>query len=270
MQTPIDATSTPAWGTLSGLKSRFADGPHKLRRLFDADPHRAERYTFDVADLHVDLSKNLLTDEIRDALLELAAQMRVTERRDAMYAGEHINVTEDRAVLHTALRRPRTDELHVDGQDPVADVHEVLDKIYAFADKVRSGEWKGVTGKPIRTVINVGIGGSDLGPVMAYEALKPYVKDGLECRFISNIDPTDAAVKTADLDPETTLVIIASKTFTTLETLTNARCVRGCLTAWSLPVRLPTPSRLDVTPSLSTLSPSRRPWTRSRSSASTQ
>mgnify|MGYP002507169286 FL=1 len=177
--------------------------------MFDADPHRAERYTFDVADLHVDLSKNLLTDEIRDALLELAAQMRVTERRDAMYAGEHINVTEDRAVLHTALRRPRTDELHVDGQDPVADVHEVLDKIYAFADKVRSGEWKGVTGKPIRTVINVGIGGSDLGPVMAYEALKPYVKDGLECRFISNIDPTDAAVKTADLDPETTLVIIA-------------------------------------------------------------
>lgn len=229
MPTLIDATSTPAWGTLSGLKSRFADGPHKLRRLFDADPHRAERYTLDVADLHVDLSKNLLTDEIRDALLELAAQMRVTERRDAMYAGEHINVTEDRAVLHTALRRPRTDELHVDGQDPVADVHDVLDKIYAFADKVRSGEWKGVTGKPIRTVINVGIGGSDLGPVMAYEALKPYVKDGLECRFISNIDPTDAAVKTADLDPETTLVIIASKTFTTLETLTNARCVRAWL-----------------------------------------
>ena len=121
MQTPIDATSTPAWGTLSGLKSRFADGPHKLRRLFDADPHRAERYTFDVADLHVDLSKNLLTDEIRDALLELAAQTHVTERRDAMYAGEHINVTEDRSVLHTALRRPRTDELHVDGQDAVAD-----------------------------------------------------------------------------------------------------------------------------------------------------
>ncbi|MSS46355.1 glucose-6-phosphate isomerase [Cutibacterium sp. WCA-380-WT-3A] len=229
MQTPIDATSTPAWGTLLDLKSDFVDGPYKLRRLFDADPHRAEHYTLDVADLHVDLSKNLLTDEIRDALLELAAQTHVTERRDAMYAGEHINVTEDRAVLHTALRRPRTDELHVDGQDAVADVHEVLDKIYAFAGKVRSGEWKGVTGKPIRTVINVGIGGSDLGPVMAYEALKPYVKDGLECRFISNIDPTDAAVKTADLDPETTLVIIASKTFTTLETLTNARCVRAWL-----------------------------------------
>ena len=197
--------------------------------MFDADPRRAERYTLDVADLHVDLSKNLLTDEIRDALLDLADQTKVAERRDAMYSGEHINVTEDRAVLHTALRRPESDSLTVDGGDAVVDVHEVLKKVYDFADKVRSGEWKGVTGKPIRTVINVGIGGSDLGPVMAYEALKPYVQEGLECRFISNIDPTDAAVKTADLDPETTLVIIASKTFTTLETLTNARCVRAWL-----------------------------------------
>ncbi|MEH1547476.1 glucose-6-phosphate isomerase [Cutibacterium avidum] len=229
MQTPIDATRTPAWGKLTDLRSTFADGPHKLRRLFDADPRRAERYTLDVADLHVDLSKNLLTDEIRDALLDLADQTKVTERREAMYSGEHINVTEDRAVLHTALRRPESDSLTVDGGDAVVDVHEVLKKVYDFADKVRSGEWKGVTGKPIRTVINVGIGGSDLGPVMAYEALKPYVQEGLECRFISNIDPTDAAVKTADLDPETTLVIIASKTFTTLETLTNARCVRAWL-----------------------------------------
>ncbi|WCC79779.1 glucose-6-phosphate isomerase [Cutibacterium equinum] len=229
MQTPIDATKTPAWAKLTDLRTAFADGPHKLRRLFDADPKRAERYTLDVADLHVDLSKNLLTDEIRDVLLELADQTKVAERRDAMYSGEHINVTEDRAVLHTALRRPESDSLTVDGQEAVADVHEVLKKVYAFADKVRSGQWKGVTGKPIRTVVNVGIGGSDLGPVMAYEALKPYVKEGLECRFISNIDPTDAAVKTADLDPETTLVIIASKTFTTLETLTNARCVRAWL-----------------------------------------
>lgn len=229
MQTPIDATRTPAWGKLTDLRSTFADGPHKLRRLFDADPRRAERYTLDLADLHVDLSKNLLTDEIRDALLDLADQTKVAERRDAMYSGEHINVTEDRAVLHTALRRPESDSLTVDGGDAVVDVHEVLKKVYDFADKVRSGEWKGVTGKPIRTVINVGIGGSDLGPVMAYEALKPYVQEGLECRFISNIDPTDAAVKTADLDPETTLVIIASKTFTTLETLTNARCVRTWL-----------------------------------------
>lgn len=229
MQTPIDATRTPAWGKLTDLRSTFADGPHKLRRLFDADPKRAERYTLDLADLHVDLSKNLLTDEIRDALLDLADQTKVAERRDAMYSGEHINVTEDRAVLHTALRRPESDSLTVDGGDAVVDVHEVLKKVYDFADKVRSGEWKGVTGKPIRTVINVGIGGSDLGPVMAYEALKPYVQEGLECRFISNIDPTDAAVKTAGLDPETTLVIIASKTFTTLETLTNARCVRAWL-----------------------------------------
>lgn len=224
MQTPIDATRTPAWGKLTDLRSTFVDGPHKLRRLFDADPRRAERYTLDVADLHVDLSKNLLTDEIRDALLDLADQTKVAERRDAMYSGEHINVTEDRAVLHTALRRPESDSLTVDGGDAVVDVHEVLKKVYDFADKVRSGEWKGVTGKPIRTVINVGIGGSDLGPVMAYEALKPYVQEGLECRFISNIDPTDAAVKTADLDPETTLVIIASKTFTTLETLSSRRC----------------------------------------------
>ena len=229
MQTPVDATSTPAWATLAHLQSTLVDGPHVMRRWFDADPARAERFSLDAADRHVDLSKNLLTDEVRDALLELAEQTNVAARRDAMYSGEHINVTEDRAVLHTALRRPRTDTLTVDGQDAVADVHETLDKIYDFAGKVRSGQWKGVTGKPIRTVINVGIGGSDLGPVMAYEALKPYVKDGLECRFISNIDPTDAAVKTADLDPETTLVIIASKTFTTLETLTNARCVRAWL-----------------------------------------
>ena len=229
MQTPVDATSTPAWATLAHLQSTLIDGPHVMRRWFDADPTRAERFSLDAADLHVDLSKNLLTDEVRDALLELAEQTNVAARRDAMYSGEHINVTEDRAVLHTALRRPRTDTLTVDGQDAVVDVHETLDKIYDFAGKVRSGQWKGVTGKPIRTVVNVGIGGSDLGPVMAYEALKPYVKDGLECRFISNIDPTDAAVKTADLDPETTLVIIASKTFTTLETLTNARCVRAWL-----------------------------------------
>ncbi|MDF9576137.1 hypothetical protein P5784_29170, partial [Bacillus cereus] len=163
------------------------------------------------------------------ALVELAEQVDVPGRRDAMYAGEHINITEDRAVLHTALRRPAADSLTVDGQDVVADVHEVLEKIYAFARRVRSGEWTGITGKPIKTVVNIGIGGSDLGPVMVYEALKPYVQKGLECRFISNIDPTDAAVKTADLDPETTLVIIASKTFTTLETLTNARCVRAWL-----------------------------------------
>ena len=219
----IDPTMTPAWDTLDQLADNFEPD---LRKLFADDPNRTQTFTFDAADLHVDLSKNLVCPTLVGHLLALAEQTGVLELRDRMFAGEHINVTEDRAVLHTALRRPRTDELHVDGQDPVADVHEVLDKIYAFADKVRSGEWKGVTGKPIRTVINVGIGGSDLGPVMAYEALKPYVKDGLECRFISNIDPTDCAETVADLDPETTLFIIASKTFTTLETLTNARMAR--------------------------------------------
>ena len=150
-------------------------------------------------------------------------------RRDAMFAGEKINVTENRSVLHVALRMPRDETLEVDGQDVVADVHEVLDKVYAFADKVRSGAWVGVTGKRIETVVNIGIGGSDLGPVMVYEALKPYVQDGLTCRFVSNIDPTDVAVNTADLDPETTLFIVASKTFTTLETLTNARLARAWL-----------------------------------------
>ncbi|MFC2569376.1 MAG: glucose-6-phosphate isomerase, partial [Schaalia sp.] len=162
-------------------------------------------------------------------LLALAEQTGVLELRDRMYAGEHINVTEDRAVLHTALRRPATDSLTVDGQDVIADVHEVLEKVYAFARRVRSGEWVGITGKPVKTVVNVGIGGSDLGPVMAYEALKPYVQEGLECRFISNIDPTDAGETTKDLDPETTLVIVASKTFTTLETITNAKVVRAWL-----------------------------------------
>ena len=146
-----------------------------------------------------------------------------------MLAGEHINVTEDRAVLHTALRAPEGSSLVVDGVDVIPEVHSVLAKVYAFADKVRSGEWVGVTGRPITTVVNIGIGGSDLGPVMVYEALQPYVKPGLEARFISNIDPTDVAMKTKDLDPETTLFIVASKTFTTLETLTNARLARSWL-----------------------------------------
>ncbi|MCO5309376.1 MAG: glucose-6-phosphate isomerase [Austwickia sp.] len=231
MRAPIDPTTTKAWATLTALA---ADGIPTLRAAFAADPQRASRYTVQAADLYVDLSKNLLTDDIRDALLELAREVDVAERREAMYAGERINITENRAVLHTALRRPKTgsgagDQLVVDGQNVDEDVHAVLDKVYAFADRVRSGDWKGVTGKPIRTVVNIGIGGSDLGPVMAYEALQPYVQAGLECRFISNIDPTDAAQKTADLDPETTLVIVASKTFTTLETLTNARLVRTWL-----------------------------------------
>ena len=223
MLTPVDPTTTPAWTTLTKL---HADLRPDLRTWFAQDPQRAERFSYELGDLFVDLSKNLLTDEVRDALAALAEQVDVPGRRDAMYAGEHINVTEDRAVLHTALRRPATDTLTVDGQDVVADVHAVLERVYAFAERVRSGEWTGVTGKRITTVVNIGIGGSDLGPVMVYEALKPYVQDGLECRFISNIDPADCAEKVKDLDPETTLFIIASKTFTTLETLTNARMAR--------------------------------------------
>ena len=223
MTSPVDATTTAAWADLQTLKDALVPD---LRAWFAADPRRAEEFTFDLADLRVDLSKNLLTDDVVAALLRLADQVDLPGRRAAMFGGEHINVTEDRAVLHTALRLPRDAELVVDGQDVVADVHEVLDKMYAFADKVRSGEWVGVTGKRIETVVNIGIGGSDLGPVMVYEALIPYVQDGLTCRFVSNIDPADCAEKVADLDPETTLFIVASKTFTTLETLTNARMAR--------------------------------------------
>ena len=219
----VDPTMTPAWEALDEHADAFDPD---LRAWFGADPNRATRWTIDGADLHVDFSKNLIDEDVLADLLALAEQTGVYDLRDRMFAGEHINVTEDRAVLHTALRRPATDELTVDGQDVIADVHEVLNKVYDFAERVRSGEWTGITGKPVETVVNVGIGGSDLGPVMAYEALKPFVQDGLECRFISNIEPTDAGETTKDLDPETTLVIVASKTFTTLETITNAKVVR--------------------------------------------
>jgi glucose-6-phosphate isomerase len=223
---PVDATSTEAWQRLTTLADGFAPD---LRAWFADDAGRVERFTFEAADLHVDLSKGLVTDEILTALLALADEVGLTDRREAMFRGEHINVTEDRAVLHTALRLPADAELEVDGQDVVHDVHEVLERIYAFAERVRSGEWTGVTGERIRTVVNIGIGGSDLGPVMAYEALKPFHQDGLECRFISNIDPTDAATKLAGLDPTTTMFVVSSKTFGTLETLTNARLCKAWL-----------------------------------------
>jgi glucose-6-phosphate isomerase len=234
---PIDPTATEAWKALEGVASGFTPD---LRGWFAAEGDRAERYTFQAADLTVDLSKNLLTDEILAHLLQLAEDTGVAARYRAMISGEHINVTEDRAVLHTALRRPAgtapgTAELDppagftVDGAAIDAEVHATLEKVYAFADRVRSCEWTGVTGKPIETVVNIGIGGSDLGPVMVYEALKPYVQPGLECRFVSNIDPSDIYEKTAGLDPETTLFIVASKTFGTLETLTNARLAREWL-----------------------------------------
>lgn len=223
---PVDPTSTPAWAELSATADGFAPD---LRGWFDADPERVTALAREAGDLHVDLSRTFLRGDLLERLLALAEQTRVLERRDAMFAGEHVNPTEDRAVLHTALRLPADATLEVDGQDVVADVHEVLERVYAFASKVRSGEWTGVTGRRIETVVNIGIGGSDLGPVMAYEALAPYRQDGLSCRFISNIDPTDAAQSLEGLDPETTLFIVSSKTFGTLETLTNARLCRAWL-----------------------------------------
>jgi glucose-6-phosphate isomerase len=226
MSQPVDPTKTAAWARLEELSTGLQPD---LRAWFAEDSSRAEKFTFTAGDLYVDLSKNLINDDILSALVELGEEVGLAERRDAMFSGEHINVTEDRAVLHIALRLPRDASLTVDGTDVVPQVHEVLDKVYAFADKVRSGEWTGVTGKRIETIVNIGIGGSDLGPVMVYEALQPYVQEGLTARFVSNIDPTDVAEKTKDLDPETTLFIVASKTFTTLETLTNARLARSWL-----------------------------------------
>ncbi len=228
MTGPVDPTTTSAWAELTRLHAELVPD---LRGWFAADPGRAESLSFTAGDLFVDLSKNLVNADVLAALVKLADQVGLPERRAAMFAGERINVTENRAVLHTALRLPQDASLEVDGHDVVPDVHEVLEKVYAFAEKVRSGEWTGVTGKRIATVVNIGIGGSDLGPVMVYEALLPYVQDGLECRFVSNIDPNDVAEQTNDLDPETTLFIVASKTFTTLETLTNARLARSWLLA---------------------------------------
>lgn len=225
---PIDPTTTPAWSRLTALRDAFEPD---LRGWFAADADRTPALTRTVGDLHVDLSKNLVTADVLDALVALAEETGVAERYADMLRGAHLNTSEDRAVLHTALRRPADAEpaLVVDGQQVDHDVHEVLDRLSAFAERVRSGEWRGVTGKKVTTVVNIGIGGSDLGPVMVYEALLPYADAGIRARFVSNIDPADIAQKTADLDPETTLFIVASKTFTTLETLTNARLARDWL-----------------------------------------
>lgn len=220
----INPETTSAWEKLGDVKKTLEPS---LTELFKENPGRAKEFTFDAADLHVDLSKNLVTREVMEELLNLAEQTRVLERRDRMFAGEAINVTEKRSVLHTALRLPQGASLTLTGKDIVPDVQGVLSKMFTFADAVRSGELRGITGKPFTTVVNIGIGGSDLGPVMAYEALAGYVMPGMDARFISNIDPTDAGEKLAGLDPETTLVIVTSKTFTTLETLTNARLVRS-------------------------------------------
>jgi glucose-6-phosphate isomerase len=222
--------SRPAWEALE--KHHAEIGERHLRELFAEDPDRGERLVAEGAGLFLDYSKNRVTDETLGLLRQLAAECGVAERRDAMFRGEHINVSEDRAVLHVALRMPRNRSLIVDGEDVVKQVHEVLDRMAKFSDAVRSGEWKGHTGKPIRNVVNVGIGGSDLGPVMAYEALRHYSRREMAFRFVSNIDGTDFAEKTRDLDPAETLFVISSKTFTTLETMTNARTARR----WALDV----------------------------------
>ncbi|MGA2984010.1 MAG: glucose-6-phosphate isomerase [Terriglobia bacterium] len=201
-----------------------------LRKLFAKDPQRGERLTVEAVGIYLDYSKNRITDETVKLLLQLAEESGLRSRIDAMFRGEKINVTEKRAVLHVALRAPQGQSIVVDGEDVVPQVHAVLDKMADFSHRVRSGEWKGYTGKPIRNVINVGIGGSDLGPVMAYEALRHYSQRDLTFRFVSNIDGTDFAEATRDLDAKETLFIISSKTFTTLETMTNARTAR----AWAL------------------------------------
>jgi glucose-6-phosphate isomerase len=221
---PSGLRQAPAWGELEAHFEQVR-GTH-LRDLFADDPQRGERLRAEGAGLYLDFSKNRVTDETLMLLGALARQRGVEERREAMFAGEHINVSEDRAALHVALRMPRGRSLVVDGVDVVKQVHETLDRMAAFCERVRSGEWRGHTGKPIRAVVNIGIGGSDLGPVMAYEALKHYSKRDVAFRFVSNVDGTDFAEKTRDLDPGQTLFVISSKTFTTLETMTNAHTAR--------------------------------------------
>jgi glucose-6-phosphate isomerase len=214
-------------GAWRALERHFADvGDLHLRDLFDADPGRGERLTADGARLHLDFSKNRVVDETLALLGELARERGVEERREAMFRGERINVSEQRPALHVALRMPRGRSLIVEGVDVVKQVHEVLDRMWGFCERVRRGEWTGHTGKPIRAVVNVGIGGSDLGPAMAYEALRHFSDRELTFRFVSNVDATDFAEATRDLDPEQTLFVISSKTFTTLETMTNARTAR--------------------------------------------
>ncbi len=214
----------PAW---KALEQHYAEiGPRHLRDLFAADPGRGERLTAEAAGLYLDYSKNRVTDETMALLVQLAQECGVEQRRDAMFRGEPINVSEHRAVLHVALRMPKGSSLIVHGTNVVGQVHEVLDRMASFAERIRSGEWKGYTGKPIRNVVNVGIGGSDLGPVMAYEALRWYSRHDLTFRFVSNVDSTDFVEATRDLSADETLFIISSKTFGTLETLTNAHSAR--------------------------------------------
>lgn len=231
MQTATKSTALvdrPAWKALEA-HSKQIRGTH-LRELFAEDASRGERLTAAAEGIFLDYSKNRVTDETLKLLVQLAEEAGLRERTEAMFTGEKINITENRAVLHVALRAPKTESIKVDGEDVVPEVHKVLDKMAGFADRVRSGEWKGHTGKRIKNVVNIGIGGSDLGPVMAYEALKHYSQRDMVFRFVSNVDGTDFAEAVQDLDAEETLFLVASKTFTTLETMTNAHTARD----WSL------------------------------------
>ncbi|MGI8663059.1 MAG: glucose-6-phosphate isomerase [Acidimicrobiales bacterium] len=223
----VGAVGTPAW---DALVAHWGDvGDVHLRDLFVDDPDRGTRLCGAAGDLYVDWSKHRVTGHTIRLLLDVARAAGLEERRDAMFRGEHLNTTEDRAVLHVALRMSRDEKLMVDGRDVVAEVHAVLDRMGAFAERVRSGEWRGATGKRIASVVNIGIGGSDLGPAMAYEALLPWSDRAITCRFVSNVDGDDVYEATHDLDPATTLFVVASKTFTTLETLTNAHTARAWL-----------------------------------------
>ena len=229
VQSIPDITTTPAW---DALRRHHKDiGEVHLRKLFDDDPDRGRELAIGVGDLYIDYSKHRVTRDTLRLLTDLARAANLEERRAAMFSGVHINTSENRAVLHTALRLPRDAELIVDGQNVVADVHAVLDAMGDFTDRLRSGEWTGATGERIKTVVNIGIGGSDLGPVMVYQALRHYADAGISARFVSNVDPADLIATLADLEPATTLFIVASKTFSTLETLTNATAARRWLTA---------------------------------------
>jgi hypothetical protein len=236
----LPLTQRPAWKALQSHYRTLKDV--HLRQLFAEDPRRGERLTAEAAGLFLDYSKNRVTDETLHLLLQLAEESGLRGRIDARFRGEKINVTEQRAVLHVALRAPKTQSIVVDGVDVVPQVHEVLEKMARFSDRVRSGTWLGHTGKPIRNVVNIGIGGSDLGPVMACEALRHYSLRAITCRFVSNVDGTDFAEATHDLDPAETLFVVSSKTFTTVETMTNARTARE----WSLRTLLYNDQVLDT------------------------
>jgi glucose-6-phosphate isomerase len=227
----MSSTATVKQQLWKSLESHHQEvSKRHLRELFAEDPQRGERMALEAVGLYFDYSKNRITDETLKLLFRLAEESGLPSRIEAMFSGEKINRTENRAVLHTALRAPRDASIVVDGENVVPKIHAVLDKMAHFADRVRNGEWKGYTGKRIRNVVNIGIGGSDLGPVMAYEALRSYTERSMTFRFVSNVDGTDFAEAVRDLDPAETLFIVSSKTFTTLETMTNAHSAR----AWSL------------------------------------